>query len=94
MDDNFFAERLKDLQEARGINDSQTAKLLGISRQFLSSVKQGERPMPPMVKFKILDFLGYTWTRENLLRILPDDIATALKAKDNERIRPKDDQED
>ena len=82
MNDDFFLERLKDLQLAREINDSQAAKLLGISRQFLSSVKLGDRPMPTMLRFAILDLLGYAWTRDNLITLLPDDVADLIRAKD------------
>lgn len=83
MNDDFFLERLKELQVERELNDSKTAILLGISRQFLSSVKLGDRPMPAMVRFNLLDFLGYTWTRDNLLLLLPDDVAELIRAKDN-----------
>lgn len=38
-----------------------------------------------MLKFKVLDRLGYDLTRDTLLLIFPDDIADAIRTVDIER---------
>ena len=81
--DNFFTEQIKALQKSRQLNDSQTAKLLGVNRQFFHKFTHGKKPIPIRIKFRILDFSGYAWTRDNILKLLPDEVAQAIVARDD-----------
>jgi len=95
---NFWVDRLNDLQTSREINDTGIAKLLGVSRQWVSKWRSGSAQIPTMTKLKILNFLGYDKCRDSFFALMDDEIADKLRAADikrlNRRFGTNNDQED
>lgn len=71
--------------ERRGLSVRALAVELGISDVFLGAVRKGAQPASPMLKFKLLDMLGYDMTRDVLLKLLPDEVANSIHKKEIER---------
>jgi transcriptional regulator with XRE-family HTH domain len=94
----FWIDRLNDLQTSREINDTGIAKLLGVSRQWVSKWRSGQAQIPTMTKLRILDLLTYDKTRDSFFALIDDEIADKLRAADIERLNRKfgtnNDQED
>lgn len=86
----FWINRLEELARLREIkNDTGTALLLGVSRQWVSKWRNGKAQIPPMTKLKILDFLAYDKTRDAFLALMDDEVADKIRAVDIERIHRK-----
>lgn len=91
MSHENFLGSLEELKQRRSLNDSQVAKLLGITRQFLFDVKSGKAKPSAKLLFRLYDALGYAWTRDAILELLlPDEIAESIRQKDNARSKPDD----
>lgn len=68
-------------------SDAQAAKMLGISQQAMSRIRNGEKEMGPVTKMVLMDRLGFTNLREVLLEVLPEEKKTVVKGKWNELIK-------
>ncbi len=80
------AELLSKLRKRLGHdNDTQFAEALGIKKAFFSDLKAGRREIPPMIRLKILDKLGYLSARDALLALTPKGFAERVKTVDNAR---------
>lgn len=93
----FWNDRLDDLKKSRVTNDSGIAKMLDVSRQWVSKWRSGTE-IPALKKLRILDLLTYDKTRDAFLGLMPDEVADQLRAADINRIHEKfgikNDQED
>jgi transcriptional regulator with XRE-family HTH domain len=94
----FWNRQLDKLKELRKCNDSGLAKILGVSRQYISKWRSGQQ-IPAKSKFRILDLLGYNIVFDAVLGLLDDEIADKLRNTDIDRIHAlfnlsKDDQKD
>lgn len=78
-------ELIAKLRAARNITDSDVAKLLGTSKTIISKVQARKRELTLPQEIMLFDLLGYTWTREMVLKILPETVANQMRAWDNER---------
>ena len=65
-------------------SDAALAEHLKVSRQMLSAVRAGKR-VPLEMLGKVLDKGGYAVTRDGLLSLMPQKMATAIKSYDNRR---------
>jgi transcriptional regulator with XRE-family HTH domain len=74
-----WIEKIKEVANNRGWTIKQLAGDLGVSQQFLNDVVNGKKPIPPMLKIKILDRLSYEITNELIIDILPEGAADALR---------------
>ena len=82
------AELLSKLRKRLGHdNDTQFAEALGIKKAFFSDLKAGRREIPPMIRLKILDKLGYLSARDALLALTPKGFAERVKTADNARLQ-------
>lgn len=68
-------------------SDAQAARLLGISQQALSQIRQGQTEMGPLTKLALLDRLGFTSLRDGLLEVLPTKKKAAVKKAMNTRTK-------
>jgi hypothetical protein len=79
--------RIDSLKERFEIeNDSDVAKMLGISPPALNKVRAGKGALGPLTKLIILDKLGFAKTRDALAEILPGDRAEEIKLYSNRMI--------
>ncbi len=80
-----WPEIIEKLLEERQLSLRGLAASLDLSHVYLSAVRKGTQPASPMLKFKLLDMLGYDMTRDVLLKLLPDEVANSIHKKDIER---------
>lgn len=84
-DNQYWNSRIDDLKERFKLNtDVKTARLLSVSPTMLANVRSGHTPIPIGLKFTILDKLGYLWTRERLLLLVPPDIRERVVRANNQ----------
>jgi len=74
-----WIEKVREIAVKRKWTIKQLAGDLGVSQQFLNDVVNGKKPVPPMLKIKILDRLSYEITNELIIDILPEAAAEALR---------------
>ena len=60
------------------LSDVALAKRLDISPAMLAHVRVGRRALPLQARLRLLDAMGYVITRDLLLRILPEEVRSAL----------------
>jgi len=85
-----FISHLDDLKERRDLSDAELADIVGLpNRQYLSKIRRGEKDIPTEVKLQVWNLLGYAWTRDAALALLPERFRERLKVADNKRNRPK-----
>lgn len=84
--DDWVAD-LVALRDERGWNDAELAAALGMSKQYLSAVLNRKKPMSWGLKVAIWSRRNYDLSRETLLALLPDDVATELIELDKKRGR-------
>jgi hypothetical protein len=85
-----FLSYLDDLKARRDWNDAELADRIGLpNRQYLHKIRKGEADVSTEVKIQVWDLLGYAWTRDVALSLLPKKFSERLRAVDNKRNRPK-----
>lgn len=84
--DDWVADLLA-LRDDRGWNDAELAADLGMSKQYLSAVLNRKKPMSWGLKVAVWSRRNYDLSRETLLALLPDDVATELIELDKKRGR-------
>jgi hypothetical protein len=88
--DEEWLGRLDQLKKRFGINsDVVLASTVGISPAMLAHVRAGRRPLPLPARIRLLDKLGYAFTRDKLLEILPNEARAVLTEIDNRRHNKK-----
>ena len=77
------------LRDERGWNDAELAADLGVSKQFLSAILNRKKPVSWGLKVAIWGRRNYDLSRETLLALLPDEVATELIELDKKRGRTR-----
>ena len=81
---NKWNERLDKLKERLDAkNETELARALGVSQQALNQVRNGADP-GAMLKFSILDKLGFTSLRDAVLEIFPEEQKKRAKKRLND----------
>ena len=76
-------ERLNELKRRLEIeSETQLAKTLGVTQQAINLIRNGADP-GAMLKFTILDKLGFTSLRDAVLEVLPEEAAKRAKKRMN-----------
>ncbi len=78
-----WAEAIKELQDKKNLSLRQLSTEFGMGHVFLSEVARGSRPASPMLKLKILTALGRSLGRQELILLLPDDVANEVLRIEN-----------
>jgi len=78
--DEWWVEKIEVLKRQRGLNDVAASRLLRTSPASLTHYRMARRLAPLHVRIRLLDELGYAITNEVLLRILPENVRSALLA--------------
>jgi transcriptional regulator with XRE-family HTH domain len=86
--DDWVAD-LVALRDERGWNDAELAADLGMSKQYLSAVLNRKKPISWGLKVAVWSRRNYDLSRETLLALLPDDVATELIELDKKRGRKR-----
>lgn len=77
------------LRDERGWTDAQLAADLGVSKQYLSAVLNGRKPVSWGLKAAIWGRRNYDLSRDTLLTLLRDDVAKELIELDRKRGRTR-----
>jgi hypothetical protein len=86
-----WQEAIKELQLQKCMSLRQLAPSFGIGHVFLSAVAKGASPASPMLKLKILSALGRKIGREELLLLLPEDVANEVARLESKSKNSSDD---
>jgi len=86
--DDWVADLIA-LRDERGWKDAELAADLGLSKQYLSAVLNRKKPMSWGLKVAVWSRRNYDSSRETLLTLLPDDVATELIELDKKRGRKR-----
>jgi hypothetical protein len=78
--DEWWVEKIEVLKRQRNLNDVAVSRLLHTSPASLTHYRMARRRTPLHVRIRLLNELGYTITNEVLLRILPENVRSALIA--------------
>jgi hypothetical protein len=79
-------QRLEAIKQRRGLSsDKALAHLLGFTAQYLSDVRRGGKPPSQRFKFMVLDQDERLWTRERLLLLLEEGVASLVLQGDAQR---------
>ena len=77
-----WIDKLDELKARLGVSsDAALARVLEVTPQYLSDVRRGGKPPSPLLKFKVLDKLAYSWTEDTVLDLLPDELRIMVKQK-------------
>lgn len=76
--DEWWIQRIEGLKRQSKLSDVALAKRLDISPAMLAHVRGGRRALPLQARLRLLDALGYVITRDLLLRVLPEDVRSAV----------------
>lgn len=74
----WWIQRVDALKRQSRLSDVALAKRLDISPAMLAHVRSGRRALPLQGRLRLLDALGYVVTRDLFLRILPEDVRSAV----------------
>jgi hypothetical protein len=74
----WWIEKIEGLKRDSRLSDVTLARRLDISPAMLAHVRMGRRALPLHARLRLLDALGYVITRDILLRVLPDEVRTAI----------------
>lgn len=74
----WWIEKIEGLKRASRLSDVTLARRLDISPAMLAHVRMGRRALPLHARLRLLDALGYVITRDLLLRVLPDEVRSAI----------------
>ena len=70
------------LLQSKNMSLRQLAVEFGMGNVYLSEVARGSRPASPMLKLKILTAMGRPLGREELILLLPDEVAAEVRKRD------------
>jgi transcriptional regulator with XRE-family HTH domain len=76
-----WEEAISELLQTKKMSLRQLAVEFGMGNVFLSEVARGSKPASPMLKLKILTALGRSIGREELILMLPDDVAAEVRKR-------------
>jgi len=76
--DEWWIRQLEDFRQRSKLTDVAIAKRLDISPAMLAHVRMGRRALPIHGRVRLLDALGYVVTRDLLLRVLPEELRSAV----------------
>lgn len=75
---DWWQEKIDVVKRQSRLSDVALAKRLDISPAMLAHVRVGRRALPLQARLRLLDALGYVITRDLLLRVLPDEVRSAI----------------
>jgi transcriptional regulator with XRE-family HTH domain len=78
-----WIEEVKRFRDNNSLSDAQTAHELGVSKQFLSDVLAGKKPLSAKLKMKVWALLGHDLDDVDLLAFFPAKVATELQEMSN-----------
>lgn len=76
--DDWWVQKIEGLKQQAKLSDVALAKRLDISPAMLAHVRVGRRALPLQARLRLLDALGYVITRDLLLRVLPEEVRSAI----------------
>lgn len=82
----WWTGRLDALKAHTQWSDARVARRLQISPAQLSHVRTGHRPLPMPARVRLLHALGYVYTQDLFLTIMPAEFRDAVRAWDARRI--------
>ena len=92
---DFWNRKLDELKDSRSLkSEVQLSGIVGLSQAMLGHVRAGRRPLPLSAKAKRLDSLGYVFTRNIMLRLMPEEVAKDIMQFDNNRLLPESTEDD
>jgi hypothetical protein len=74
----WWIEKIEGLKRDSRLSDVTLARRLDISPAMLAHVRMGRRALPLHARLRLLDALGYVITRDLLLRVLPNEVRSAI----------------
>lgn len=85
----FWNKKLDELRShANLISEVKLGLEIGISPAMLAHVRSGRRNLPLPARIRLLDKLGYSLTRDLLIRMLPEDDVRELVAFESRLLKP------
>jgi hypothetical protein len=82
---DWWIERMDELKASLELTDVALGRLLDISGVMIGHVRAGRSALPVLSKVKLLDRLGFAFTRESLLLLLAPEVREAVRAADKHR---------
>ena len=74
-----WQEAIQQLLQTKRFSLRQLAIEIGIGNVYLSEVARGAKPASPMLKLRILRSLGRRIGKEELIMLLPEDVAEEVR---------------
>jgi hypothetical protein len=66
--------------------DADLAYVFDVTRPQVADWRAGHRPIPMLIKWRLLDHLGYAWVRDAVLHFVAEDEHRVFKQRDSERM--------
>lgn len=88
---DWWIAKIDGFKRQSRLSDVALARRLDLSPAMLAHVRVGRRALPLQARLRLLDALGYVITRDLLLRVLPDEVRSAVidtNAALTESLRP------
>ena len=84
MDNTTIGKRLKSARESLGFTQEQVARYIGTSREAISYIETGARPVNTLMLQKIADLYGYklSYFVEEVIKEEKPYVATAFRIRD------------
>lgn len=74
-----WADALNQLAASKELSLRKLAPLLGFRHVYVSEVARGIKPASPLLRVRILAALGHQFCRDDLMLVLPDDVADEIR---------------
>lgn len=75
---DWWVQKIDGVKRESRLSDVALARRLDISPAMLAHVKMGRRVLPLHARLRLLDAIGYVITRDLLLRVLPEEVRSAI----------------
>lgn len=76
-----WEDAIRELLQSKKMSLRQLAIEFGMGNVYLSEVARGSKPASPMLKLKIITALGQPLGREEIILLLPDDVAAEIRKR-------------
>ena len=77
-----WEDAIRELLQSKNMSLRQLATEFGMGNVYLSEVARGSKPASPMLKLKIITALGHPLGREEIILLLPDDVAAEIRKRE------------
>ncbi len=82
-----WPEVIESILSSEGLSVRKLAAEIEISDVFLGYVRKGVQPASPMLKFKLLERQGSSFDLDDVLTILPDEVAEKVRRIKLEKLK-------